>query len=105
MKKLIETSRENLIVCDNKKCNYKIPYSEEGEKECFKYVDQPCPCCGDNLLTVKDYIMDLKVTKTIKWINKWFSWLTLFDFSKNSKKQNVTIHVHEGININIDKKS
>ena len=35
-------------------------------------------------LTEQDYINSLKVLKAINWLNKWFSWTTIF-IRKNKK--------------------
>lgn len=101
MRKLIEISKKSLLVCDNEKCDYEIPYSEEEEKMVIKYINKPCPECGENLLTAEDYLTHEKLMNTVKWINKYFSWITFF-YSKKSwnKRESVNVHVHNGIKIN-----
>lgn len=100
MRKLIETVRKSLIVCDNPKCDYEIPYSEEEEKVIHKYINMPCPKCGENLLTEQDYLQDEKIMRSIRWLNKWFSWITFFYSKKSwSKRQTVSVHVHDGVKI------
>jgi transcription initiation factor IIE alpha subunit len=98
MRKLIETEQKMFIVCDNVCCDYEIPFQEK--LDLVDYVDKPCPDCGDNLLTMEDYALSLKLEKTIKFINKWFSWMTLF-MGKVKKEDytRATVHVHNGINI------
>lgn len=99
MRKLIETIQENLIECDNEQCDFTIPFNENNN-ELIKYIDIPCPQCGENLLTKEDFIMSLKIDKAVNWINKWFSWITIF-YSKKSKEnpQVVSVKVHDGIKI------
>ncbi len=98
MRKLIEMSQEYLIVCDNKNCDYKVPNkTKDPNASIKKYLNKPCPKCGENLLTEKDYKDSETLMRYINWINKWFSWITIF-IPKNKEKK-VTVHVHNGINI------
>ncbi len=104
MKKLIEKVQDSLIVCDNVNCDYSIPYSDEEVNLLFLYIDMPCPLCGDNVLTKEDYETHRKYMKAINWINRWFSWITVFHSSKR-KENIISVHVHDGIKIkNIDPK-
>ncbi len=101
MRQLIEKTQNSSIVCDNTKCSYTVPYSEEEEKNIISYINKPCPLCGENLLTEQDYILHQKTLRTVNWINKWFSWIAYF-YSKKSweKRQNtISVHVHDGIKI------
>lgn len=99
-RKLIEIKKESLIVCDNTNCDFKIPYSDEGERESYKYINVPCPKYGDNLLTEADYIQHEKVIKAVNFLNKWFSWITFFYSQKRwAKRKSTMVHVHDGINI------
>ncbi len=100
MRQLIETSRKSLIVCDNTKCDYEIPCSASLEKNMLQFINMPCPKCGENLLTEQDFLQDEKIMRSIRWINKWFSWITFF-YSKKSwaKRQTVSVHVHDGVKI------
>ena len=91
MRKAIEVRQQNLIECDN--CDYIIPNSENSiDVDIKKYLNMPCPKCGANLLTEKDYLDSLKFLKTIKWINKWFSWITIFSSKKKGKTYRAKIH-------------
>jgi len=96
MRKLIEMHRELLIECDN--CDYNIPLTEENEKHLVLFINSPCPKCGTNLLTEKDWFQHVRIIEVVDWINKWFSWITMF-YSKNSKTHSVMVHVHEGVTI------
>lgn len=40
------------VQCDNPKCEYKKPLELSQFKD---YVNKPCPDCGENLLTERDY--------------------------------------------------
>ena len=100
-RKLIEQSQKKFIVCDNTGCNYEIPFDEK--LNLLEYIDEPCPCCGENLLTIEDYITSLKLQKAIDFINKWFGWLTWFSGKvKEEDKTSVRVHVHKGINLSTD---
>jgi len=97
-RKLIEASQDYLIVCDNQNCNYKIiNESKEPFVDTVQYVNKPCPLCGENLLTESDYLLSLKLQNVVNWINKYFSWLTIFSFS--NKKTSIYMHVHNGIKV------
>jgi ssDNA-binding Zn-finger/Zn-ribbon topoisomerase 1 len=98
MRKLIERAQQSAIVCDNPICDYTLPYTEENEKNLGSYVNVTCPKCGDVLLTEEDYEMHLKIVKYVNFLNKYFSWVTLF-YSKKSKDHVYCVHVHDGINI------
>jgi ssDNA-binding Zn-finger/Zn-ribbon topoisomerase 1 len=51
------------IKCDNPDCNYEevIKYKNGNTNEVIeeykKWINKPCPKCGQNLLTLKDYIV------------------------------------------------
>lgn len=98
MRKLIEMNQEYLIQCDNPRCDYKVKNETGNPNEDIKgYLNKPCPKCGENLLTEQDYIQSLQLMKVINWLNKWFSWLTIFSSKKSQQK--VMVHVHKGVNI------
>jgi RNA polymerase subunit RPABC4/transcription elongation factor Spt4 len=44
--------KRSTIVCDNPACDFKrdIPFGN-----CEKWIDKPCPNCGENLLTREDF--------------------------------------------------
>ena len=77
MRKLIEKKELGDVVCDNPNCDYSIKHSSD-EIELISYIDMPCPKCGQNLLTKEDYIQYIKLVRLVDWINKYFSWMTLF---------------------------
>ena len=77
---------ENGIVCDNEVCDYVIPKSEM-ILPLESYVNKPCPKCGENLLTEKDYKLSINFKKIVNIINFLFSWMTIF---KSPEKDNYT---------------
>lgn len=103
-KQLIEMYQENLLVCDNTKCNFKLknPWPSKDEVDLAPFVDHPCPECGESLLTEDDYINALASLKVINFINKWFSWLTFF-IPKSAEKAKMTIKTHKGIHTKVEK--
>jgi hypothetical protein len=98
MKKLIEKQQNSLIVCDNPKCDFSVPYDPVLEKGILAFVNIPCPKCGENLLTPEDYLTHKRLMSTVDWINRWFSWITIF-YSKKAKKATMQVHVHNGVNM------
>lgn len=86
---LIEGTQEHLIVCDH--CNYKISNpTKDPYEDISMYLGVKCPKCGEILLTLKDYVAHVKVLNVVKWVNKWFGWVTLFI---PEKKDKITIGV------------
>jgi predicted nucleic-acid-binding Zn-ribbon protein len=102
MKKLIEKSQNQLIVCDNPECDYTFPYSAESEKTLLVFVNMPCPKCGQTLLTPEDYLLSERLMKTVNWFNRWFSWITLF-VPKNHKNATIEVNVHEKVTMKVKK--
>lgn len=98
MRKLFEITQDNLIVCDNEHCDFKvINETKDPNVDIKPYLNKPCPKCGKILLTEKDYKDSLKFMKIVNFSNKWFSWLTFF--IPKSKNEDATIQIHEGIKI------
>lgn len=102
MRRLIEMSQEYLIVCDNKNCDFKITNKTKDPNECVKkYLNVSCPKCGKNILTEQDYLNSLVLLRMIDWINKWFSWITIFIPKKKITK--ATVNTHNKISIKVKK--
>jgi len=99
MRKLIIHFQEFEIECDNKKCDYKV-LNENGDPnvDIQKHLNVPCPKCGGVLLTETDYKAYIKLNKEVNWVNKWFSWVTIF-VPKKVERLSVDVHVHDGLNI------
>ena len=102
MIKLIEYNQEDLIVCDNITCNFKVKNSLEEVTKLIDYLNKPCPLCGENLLTENDYGNHKKIIKIINFINKWFGWIT-YVLTTNKKPENlVSIETNKNIKIEIN---
>lgn len=97
MRKLIQMHQEHLIVCDNEACDFKI-LNETGDPNVSieKYLNVACPKCGENLLTERDYLDSLKFLRMVNFINRWFSWITIF-IPKSKKPHVASAHAHNGI--------
>lgn len=98
---IISMESDILVQCDNPECDYTVPTSIENPDDCGEdYINKPCPKCGENLLTMEDYIQYVKLVKGIKWINKWFGWIYYLLPKKNKENPSVKeAHVHKGIHI------
>ena len=104
-RQLIEIGRqEHLVECDNPKCDYKVknPTGSPFE-DISSFVNMSCPECGENLLTIKDYLQSRRVLKIVAWLNKWFGWLTFFS-PKNGTYESTYIKCHDGVKIQKGKK-
>ena len=67
------------IKCDNKNCDY--VNRKVRIKDYPNWVNKPCPKCGENLLTVRDY-------KTLIWLLRLVKILNLiFPASKENTKK------------------
>lgn len=103
-RQLIEMTQDNLIVCDKPGCGYVVLNATKDPNIDIKpYINKPCPDCGENLLTQKDYDLALTTMNVVNWFNKWFSWLIIFS-TKRPKPLVRYVHFHNGITIT-DKKS
>lgn len=103
MLKLIELNQEHLIVCNNTNCDFKVPNETGDPNTCIKqYLNVACPKCGENLLTEEDYLNNQKLLNAINWMNKWFSWTTIF-IPKKKKPTKAIACTHKGISIEVEK--
>ncbi len=73
--KMIETKKSLGIKCDAKHCSYSDTTVVWEDAEL--YVNAPCPKCGSNLFTEKDY----NALKTLVWLEKYIGWIRLPSFS------------------------
>lgn len=98
-RKLIETRQQHLVKCDNVSCDFVVD-SKTGDinEDSIEYINKPCPKCRENLLTETDYLNHQKVVKMINFINKWFSWLTIF-LRENDKEKEYVVNTHRKIQI------
>lgn len=66
------------IKCDNVKCNFED--NTVLDSDYSNWLNKPCPNCGCNLLTQKDYdtvllmkkLSNSKILKSIEWVCKLF---------------------------------
>lgn len=95
MEKLITKLDKMQIICDNPECDFT---EEIASKDIIKFRNKPCPICEQNLLTDKDLYTYIKMIEYVDFINKWFSWLTIFWSKKKiEQRRNVaSVHYHEG---------
>jgi hypothetical protein len=100
MKKLIhyDASQLGQLVCDNPSCDY---VDVTGQVFSPALIGKPCPKCGSNLLTEKDYNSTANLLKVIDWINRWFGWLGTSDYSKGKP---VSFRIHDDTYIFQEKK-
>jgi len=98
IRKLIEKEKISIIQCDNPQCDYKIDNIDGCGKIVKDYIYIPCPKCGENLLTLEDYNNSEKIIKLVDFINRWFSWITLF-IPKKQEGECYEVHCYNGINI------
>lgn len=102
---LIVIEQENLIMCDNINCDYVIPKESDDPYESIdKYLNMPCPKCRHNLLTEDDLNKYKQATSIVKFINKWFGWLSIFSSKKTEYKKLGSYHTRKGLIINDDDK-
>lgn len=92
MKKLIEKSDKLLLSCDNPKCNFNYEVPNISRKYLFAFIGTPCPECGENLLTEKDHQLYINYMRAVDFINRWFSWITIFIPNKKTKMVEVRFH-------------
>jgi hypothetical protein len=96
-RKLIELTQETEIMCDNPVCDFKVEnLTKNPDLECKRFLNVPCPECGQNLLTEEDYKTWLMMHKYVNFINKWFSWVTIF-LKEPKEERIVKAHVHKGV--------
>ena len=102
MRKLIEKQDSGMVVCDNPDCNFEFDLKKAPKVKLEHFIDMPCPYCSQNLLTRKDYDTWRALNIYINFINKWFSWTTIFMSKKKLEKSNnkfLKVHVHNGVNV------
>jgi len=101
MRKLIniEANTNGAIVCDKPGCNFEIPatqikgYNPENPIESIRpFINTPCPRCGENLLTEHDFLLADRFYKVANWLNKWFSWITIFIKEEKGVEKKVSFH-------------
>lgn len=73
-KKIIHTDvlDAGKLCCDNPTCGHQLPTPLRWGPHLIGY---PCPKCGSDMLTRKDFDAVEAVNKLVVWVNKWFGWL------------------------------
>ncbi len=100
---LIDIEQPCLIQCDNPNCDYTILNpTKDPFVSIDEYLNTPCPKCGENLLTEEDLKKYKKALSVVKFLNKWFGWLTIFNSKKAEYKKIGSYHTRKGLNINLD---
>lgn len=96
MRNIIEATQSAFIKCDNNRCGYEL--ENKGDRELSDYINAKCPLCKENLLTIEDYNLHLKVVSIVYFINKWFSWLIIFG-RKIDNYTTLRVDTHDGITV------
>ena len=60
--------KESHLLCDNPKCKYKLVDGVDF-MDLSKWVDYPCPKCGQNMLTQEDYVDSMEVMERVNFVN------------------------------------
>lgn len=94
-REIIKRVGKTKIICDNPKCDFK-EYDVD-ENELHTWINCVCPKCGQNLLTLGDFLRYVRVLDRVEKINKWFGWMTIF--MKNPKENIVEVQTHNRIEI------
>jgi hypothetical protein len=68
------------------------------------WLNKSCPNCGENLLTMADYVMTKKMLRRVKIINFLFGWLTYFPAFKELGEP-VRIHGNGTGKVFVERKS
>ena len=106
IRNLIDVSQKFLVVCDNADCDFKIPNvyenQDESNVELGYYINVPCPECGHVLLTESDYSTAITFNKIINWLNRYFSWITVFYSDQHENE--VVVKVKDGVSVTQVKK-
>lgn len=115
MKKNIEIKKDPGIQCDNPKCDFRDNTVKLDELE--KWLNKPCPKCGENLLTEEDFLNGVAIRKSINFIND-LTKEELKEFSNHSTMKDLigcmglsetsniemSINTHDEINIKFQEK-
>lgn len=89
--------QESGIICDNIKCDYESSEKVITHKEMSSWVNKPCPKCGDNLLTMKDYNHHKKLIRIVNIINYiCFPFMFLIGGKNNKNCSSISYHHHDG---------
>lgn len=92
------------LICNRKLCKFEIGGIRY--KDIAKWLNKPCPKCGDNLLTMKDFDRMVYVKQIQNLVNsltlKQLSLLGLEKRKKSNKKSIITVNTHKKISVHIN---
>lgn len=84
----IAIQQKTLVTCDY--CPYAVPskkmYNPYDTSVLKAFVNMPCPVCGNNLLTEKDFRSHVSLIKCIQVFNFLWGWTKIF-YSKEKLKK------------------
>lgn len=69
MNERIQVQSMGNLICDNPHCDYESPAKTESVEELKTHIGEPCPKCGESLLTEEDFKMTEDVFKYIEFVN------------------------------------
>jgi uncharacterized C2H2 Zn-finger protein len=104
MRQLIDAGTQTDVTCDKPGCGYIVTHTKGAnpDEELLHYVNKPCPNCGEVLCTPKDYMNHVRIGKVVKFINRWFGWITIF-YGKNSGYKTYSVHSHNEGTVSVKK--
>lgn len=89
------------LVIEDLKCNKCGHYEKLPYEQYAMNINKPCPICGDNLLTYKEYLACEKMMKTVniynrindilKWFNPFFYLKLLILNGKKDKEHTIKL--------------
>lgn len=93
-RKLVHFDRNEAgnLHCDD--CGYDLPGTVVW---CRALIGTPCPQCGANMLTARDYESTERMFKSLDWLNRWFGWLPFLSTANpaHPKLRSVGIKIHD----------
>lgn len=94
---LIKPTQETLVKCDNPSCDYSVlnENKDPNNPKLEEYLNKPCPKCGENLLTEKDYKDFLRMMKFVNLINK-VARVSGLKAKEDSEQVKVSVGCHNG---------
>ena len=85
------------LKCDNSSCDWRD--DNISPEVWHKYINAPCPKCGQNILTLEDFdkaMLFFKVVSKVKqfhektWVGRFLSWIG----PKNKERATITYETH-----------
>ena len=93
----------NGLKCDNPECDWKDETIKSDDME--KYLNAPCPKCGENILTEQDYKNTKLVLSMVDFINNLTEeeFELLSDKEIENPKQKVIMHINTHKEIKVER--